>query len=355
MEDVVTVPMANALAADLERALAQAPATWAELGGARVFLTGGTGFVGSWLLETLLWANDRLSLGASVVVLTRDRHAFAKKTPHLANHPCVAVADGDVRSLDGSLGAFTHVVHGAFSSGSVLDPRTTFETIVDGTRRTLEFARRAGARRFLFTSSGAVYGQQPATLSHIPEDYLGGPDSADPGQAYAAGKRAAEMLCATHADHQLQPAIARCFALVGPYLPVDAHFAAGNFVRDALKGGAIQVAGDGTAVRSYLYASDLAVWLWSILLRGTPLQPYNVGSEEPVSIADLARTVARLVTPPREVRIAKAPSAGATPHRYVPSTSRARSGLGLQATVGLEEALARTLEWHRRHVSSAHA
>jgi len=85
VEDVVTVPMANALAADLERALAQAPATWAELGGARVFLTGGTGFVGSWLLETLLWANDRLSLGASVVVLTRDRHAFAKKTPHLAN------------------------------------------------------------------------------------------------------------------------------------------------------------------------------------------------------------------------------------------------------------------------------
>jgi nucleoside-diphosphate-sugar epimerase len=355
MEDVVTAPMANALAVDLERALAQAPATWEELRGARIFVTGGTGFIGSWLLETLLWANDRLSLGASVVVLTRDGHAFTRGTPHLANHPCVAVAEGDVRVLDGSLGAFTHVVHGAFSSGSALDPRTTFDTIVDGTRRTLEFARRAGARRFLFTSSGAVYGPQPATLSHISEDYPGGPDAADPGQAYAEGKRAAEMLCAVYADQQLEPAIARCFALVGPYLPVDAHFAAGNFVRDALKGGPIEVAGDGTAVRSYLYASDLAVWLWTILLRGTPLQPYNVGSEEAISIADLARTVAGLFTPPREVRIAKVPPPGATPHRYVPSTRRARSGLGLQATVGLEHGLARTLEWHRRHVSSSHA
>lgn len=354
VEDVVT-HMANPLAQDLDRVLAQTAGLWDELRHRRVFLTGGTGFFGCWLLETFLWAADHLGLDASIVVLTRDAEAFVRKAPHLARHPAVALHAGDVRTFEFPEGAFSHVIHAGTASASPVEGAVMFDTIVTGTRRVIAFARHAGARRLLFTSSGAVYGPQPPTLSHISEEYSSGPEGADASDSYAAGKRAAETLCAVHADHQLQPTIARCFAFVGPYLPGDAHFAAGNFVRDALSGGAIHVAGDGTPVRSYMYASDLAVWLWTILLRGMPLQPYNVGSEEPVSIADLARTVARLFTPPREVRIAKAPPTGATRHRYVPSTMRARSVLGLRATVGLEHALTRTLEWHRALASSSHA
>jgi dTDP-glucose 4,6-dehydratase len=347
--------MQNPLAQDLDRVLGQTAGLWDGLRHGRVFLTGGTGFFGCWLLETFLWATDHLGLDAAIVVLTRDAAAFVRKAPHLARHPAVTLHLGDVRTFEFVEGPFSHVIHAATASAAPVEGAVMFDTIVTGTRRVIAFARRAGASRLLFTSSGAVYGEQPAALSHISEDYSSGLEGADPGHPYAAGKRAAEMLCAVHADHQLQPTIARCFAFVGPYLPGDAHFAAGNFVRDALSGGAIHVAGDGTAVRSYMYASDLAVWLWTILLRGMPLQPYNVGSEEPVSIADLARTVARLFTPPREVRISKVPSAGATLHRYVPSTIRARSGLGVQATVGLEHALTRTLEWHRTLRSSSRA
>lgn len=344
----------NPLATDLDRVVAQTPATWEALRGARIFVTGGTGFVGSWLLETLLWANDRLSLGASAVVLTRDRRAFAARAPHLAGHRSVTLTDGDVRTLRNDLGPFTHVVHAAFASGSVVEPQLAFDTLVDGTRAALELAARSGARRFLFTSSGAVYGPQPSGMTHVPEDYAGAPDALDRRSAYGEGKRAAELLCALHADSQLQPAIARCFAFVGPYLPLDAHFAAGNFLRDALRGGPIDVAGDGAPERSYLYAADLAAWLWTILVRGTPLRAYNVGSERAISIADLARTVSRLFTPTLAVRIARTPEPGAPPQRYVPSTGRARTELGLDATVDLEAALARTIQWHRALARPSH-
>ncbi len=342
--------MRNPLAHDLDHVLARTTGLWEELRGARVFVTGGTGFFGCWLLESFLWANDHLKLDASVVVLTRDGSAFGRRVPHLACHPAVRLHDGDVRTFEFTAGKFSHVVHAATDSSAPADDRDRllmFETIVEGTRRTLEFARRSGARRFLLTSSGAVYGRQPADLTHVPEEYSGGADRAGAGQEYAEGKRAAEQLCAAYADAHLQPTIARCFAFVGPYLPLDVHFAVGNFIRDGLQGGPIRISGDGTPYRSYLYAADLAIWLWTILLRGQATRPYNVGSETSISIANLAQAVARRFTPEPDVRIAKPAATGATLERYVPSTVRARRDLGVTVTVDLEDALTRTVDWYR--------
>ena len=322
-----------------------------------MFMTGGTGFFGCWLLETFLWANDHLRLDASVVVLTRDGRAFGRKVPHLASHPSVTLHDGDVRTFEFTNGEFSHVIHAATDARPALNQRDrllVFDTIVDGTRRTLEFARRSRARRFLLTSTGAVYGRQPAELMHLSEEYVGGPDPADPALTGAEAKRVAEMLCAVYADADLEPTIARCFAFVGPYLPLDVKFAVGNFIRDALQGGPIRVLGDGTSCRSYLYAADLAIWLWTILLRGQSLRPYNVGSEAAISIGDLAHAVARRFTPESAVHIAGTAIAGQAPRRYVPSTARVRSDLGVTMSVDLEEALTRTVDWHLGHSRSTH-
>lgn len=347
MEDVVAPSGGNPLARDLDEVLAHTGGLWDGLRGARVFVTGGTGFVGCWLLETLLWANDRLGLGASAVVLTRNAPAFTAKAPHLASHRAVTLHDGDVRTFDFPAGAFSHVVHAGNTSSAPEPPDVLFDTIVAGTGRVLRFARQSGARRFLLTSSGAVYGPQPAELTHVPEDHAGAPDPTRPDNAYAEGKRAAETLCAVQAGAQLQPTIARCFAFVGPYLPIDAHFAVGNFIRDALAGGPIRVSGDGTPYRSYLYASDLAAWLWTILLHGEPLRPYNVGSDQGLTIRALAHEVARLSSPEPAVTFGRPPGVN-PPSRYVPRTSRAREELGLHATVPLDGGLMRTLAWHRQ-------
>ncbi|HET8541996.1 MAG TPA: NAD-dependent epimerase/dehydratase family protein [Anaeromyxobacter sp.] len=343
--------MNNPLAQDLERALRSTAGVWEELREARILVTGGTGFFGGWLLETLLHANARLGLDVRATVLTRDAAAFRRRRPHLAGDPAVSLLEGDVLSLEPLDAPFTHVVHAATAASARLnaeEPAVMFETIVEGTRRVLEVARRSGARRLLFTSSGAVYGRQPAELSHVPEDWPGAPDPLASGSAYGEGKRAAELLCALGGGaHGYEAVIARCFAFAGPYLPLDAHFAIGNFVRDALRGGPIRVQGDGTPFRSYLYGADLASWLWTLLARGRGARAYHVGSEAAVSVRELALTVARVLEVGSGVKIAREAPPGGRAERYVPSTRRAREELGLAETFTLEEAIARMAEFAR--------
>jgi dTDP-glucose 4,6-dehydratase len=225
-------------------------------------------------------------------------------------------------------------------------------TLIDGTRQMLNMAAGHGTRRFLYISSGAVYGNQPQHISQVSEHYLGSPGWLDPNAAYAEGKRVAEQMCAIYSRQTgIDVNIARCFAFVGPHLPLNAHFAIGNFIADALAAGEIAVHGDGTPMRSYLYAADLAVWLWTMLLRPNPaglkLDVWNVGSGEAISIRDLACMVAEELRPGLAVNLGRTATPGAPFQRYVPDVSKAERELGLRQTIGLREAIRRTADWYR--------
>jgi dTDP-glucose 4,6-dehydratase len=336
---------------DLDQVLEHTRELWAEARGWRFFLTGGTGFFGPWLVETFAHANRTLGLEAELVVLTRDPRRTLDRLPHYASLEGVTLHAGDVLGFDQPTGRFDVVVHGAAESSQqthVGDHRHMFDTIVDGTRHTLGVARAGGARRFLLLSSGAVYGPQPPELPELSEEYGGGPDLGDARSAYGEAKRAAEVLAAIEAaGGGLSVRIARCFAFVGPHLPFDVHFAIGNFIRDAMKGGPIRIAGDGTAVRSYLYMSDLAIWLWTLALSPSAGGAYNVGSEDAQTILEVARAVAAVCAPDARVDVAKASQPGIPPQRYVPSTLRARKLLRLRQVVALGDAIRRTAEWHQ--------
>ncbi len=230
----------NPLAADLDHVLDHTRELWEEMRGERIFITGGTGFFGCWILESFIWANERLNLGCHSVVLTRSPLAFQIKAPHLAAHPTVHLYQGDIRDFVYPSGTFHYMIHAATESSARLNseqPLIMLDTIIQGTRRALDFAASCGTQKFLLTSSGAIYGKQPPEMTHIAEDYPGSPDPMNPGSAYGLGKRTAELLCTLY-SHQygFQTKIARCFAFVGPYLPLDAHFAIGNFIQDALRG-----------------------------------------------------------------------------------------------------------------------
>jgi dTDP-glucose 4,6-dehydratase len=337
------------LTSDLEFVTDAVGEVWAELKHARLFMTGGTGFIGCWLLEALRQADMKLGLGLSVTVLTRDPAAFHRKAPHLASYESFRFIAGDVTNFAIPDQSFSHLIHAATDASAELnekDPRRMFETVVQGTRRALDFADEKKVRRCLFLSSGAVYGRQPWDMEQVAEDWIGAPDCTDPKNAYAEGKRAAEMLCGIYAKQfGLKITIARIFALLGPYLPLDIHFAAGNFILDAMQGKPVIVQGNGLPCRSYLYASDLTVWLLHMLVRAAPGKAYNVGSDESVSIRDLAERTSQLLGT-GEFKVLGAADTGWNPGRYVPKTDLVSRELGLYRTVSLDEAIRRTALWH---------
>lgn len=315
-----------------------------------LFVTGGTGFFGKALLRH--WKNGgELGHGSGmhVTLLSRDPLAFEKKYGDLLAGLNVGLHQGDMMNPSSLPNdpSITHVLHAATDStlGPKLKPLDRYDQIVDGTRHMLDFAVKHQVRRLLLTSSGGVYGVQPPAMEQMTEDYLGMPDPMLPSSAYSLGKRVAEHLCALYQENfGLETVVARCFAFVGPDLPLDVHFAIGNFIRDALHNDEIVVGGDGTPVRSYLYQDDLASWLMAMLQKGQAGRVYNLGSDEAITIAELAYLVRDLVAPNKPVRIMNQPDPTHKKNRYVPCVARAKTELGLTVRVGLKQAILETVK-----------
>ena len=299
-------------------------------------MTGGTGFFGKSILARRAPGVDRCT------ILSRDPAAFRRDHPAFADLPGVDWVKGDVRDFAFPEGPFDAIVHAATSAVTTLPDAEQTSVVLDGARHVADFAKACGCSKVLFPSSGAVYGPQSAPVS---EDA-----ACRPATAYGKGKLAAERLLL---DAGLDVRIARCFAFTGPHLNRDIHFAIGNFIRDALARRPIVIQGDGTPLRSYLFADDLVDWLFAILEKGETGRPYNVGSDHAVSIRELAETVARALGPeapavpglqlPRTLVKVMGRPTGAPPSVYVPVVERARRELGLSVTVPLEEAIRRSV------------
>ncbi|MGE3759992.1 MAG: NAD-dependent epimerase/dehydratase family protein, partial [Pseudobdellovibrionaceae bacterium] len=259
-----------------------------------ILLTGGTGFFGKWLTQTLLAMNDQWNLKNSLTILTRSKAKACNELPWLAYRPDVHFIESDIRSLKTEQ-EFSTIIHGAAAASRDLNenhPEEMFNTILDGTRAILKVAEDSKVKRVQLISSGAVYGTQPGKLDRVDELFTGAPDTTDPRSSYGEAKRAAEFLSVCSArKHGYHLSIARCYSFIGPYLPLDIHFAAGNFLKAVLDNDPIKIGGDGSPFRSYLYSADLIVWLLTILVKGESSKPYNVGSEDPVSILDLAKAI----------------------------------------------------------------
>lgn len=334
---------------DLDEAVDTVGRHWDGIDGMNLFFTGGTGFVGTWMCAVLAHAVDQGRLKAKVRLLSRDPARFASRARELGNHPAIRCVEGDVTKSGWNCDGATHLVAGATeASASLLKerPRAMLETIVDGTSRSLDRAEAAGVSRALFISSGAANGPQPPDLALTKESDHFGLDPFSPRNAYAEGKRFAELLFTLHKQASFSFTSARLWAFVGPLLPLDAHFAVGNFLADVLANRVVRILGDGTTIRSYQYASEMAAWNWILLASGRHANAYNVGSSEPVSTRRLADLCTRLGAGPG-FEVLGTPDPARPIDAYVPSTVKFRSEFGRENQVPLETALARTLRWNR--------
>lgn len=306
----------------------------------RLFLTGGTGFVGRTILDHLIRSAElHGSADMRVVVLSRNPTAFLKEWPRYAGHGWLRFLEGDLQSLRNlPAPGFDQVIHAAADTHGVTSGARWAEQIIAGTQTVLDYAVANGARRFLLLSSGAVYGKQPSDLAFLHEDFAGAPSPLEYASVYGQAKRMAEQLCTVYQEeHGLDSVIARCFSLVGEHVPLSGPYAIGNFIRDALNQQPLRLTGDGTALRSYLYGPDAAHWLMTLLLRGVPGQAYNVGSDEAISIRDLALLTASCLSHGLEVLPGpvKVPDARS---RYIPDIRKA-SQLELRVTTSLRDAI----------------
>ena len=336
---------------DLDHIYQNTQDIWESFRGKSIFLTGGTGFFGKWLLESFIFANEKLNLNAKLTILTRDQESFLREFPFYNQFTnSVKFVKGDILSFDFNLDDnFQYIIHAATAASESLNkgnPLLMLDTITVGTRRVLDFALTQPIESFLFVSSGAIYGKQPFDVSHIKESDGFRIDINNPKSAYSEGKRIGELYCSTYFEKLGLPVkIARCFAFVGPYLPLDTHFAIGNFINNVLNKEDIVIKGDGSTIRSYMYASDLMIWLWRILILGEFNSPYNVGSDESISIKSLAEKIKAISNSSVSVKILGTLIRKEDVDIYCPNVQKANS-INANLKTHLSESINKTIKFY---------
>lgn len=335
---------------DFHFVYSQTKTSWDKLHHKTILITGATGFFGKCMLQNFIYANNEKALNIHIIALSRDPERFISQHPEF-KHESISWITGDVKDFEFPSQNIDFIIHAATDVNAHLitnEPLSIYENIVDGTKHVLELAKLKNTESVLYVSSGAVYGKQPHNLTHVTEEFTGATNVYDKDASYGEGKRVAEMLCNIYnKQHQINVKIARCYSFVGPYLPLDGHFAIGNFINDIIHNRQIKIQGDGTPQRAYLYTADLMIWLLKILTEGKSCHPYNVGSDEAINLESLAHMINDYSQNNLGVEIAQAKTS-APPAIYVPSIERAKNELGLKVYTNLKEAIERTFTFNRK-------
>lgn len=324
---------------------------WKSSGSFSLFLTGATGFIGTWLLESLDYVSKAYGISVEVTALSRNPSAFLKRMPHLAESSWIQWIEGDLNDVVLPTRQIDYIIHAASETQQRNNDSVAMNTIsgmYHSIEKVIQVAKNCGTKSILFTSSGAVYGHRTEENRSMSEEQSCLHTSTDLKSSYGIGKLLSEhMLTAFGNDYGCNIAIARCFAFVGPHLPLKQNFAIGNFVCDALAKRPITIQSDGKAVRSYLYAADLTIWLWTMLFKCQGVNVVNVGSPDSITICELAKLISQMY----EISFIIASNAPSSVSSfYYPCTDLARDQFGLRPSTELREGIQKTFQWYQNTI-----
>lgn len=328
--------MLTKLQSDLESIAQFDPGMWDLLRNKKIFATGCTGFIGTWIIYSFLHVNKKFNLGAELHCLTRNKARNQEKFPG------VQFIEGDIETFQFPAGKYEFIIHGATEVASY-QQGSSQSSLLDvsylGTKRILEFAKKAVSQKILFLSSGAAYGNQPLELSLLSESYAGAPDITQTKSTYGEAKRLGELLLF---NDSISATSARIFATCGPFLPQESKYAFSNFLQSILSDSKIQITSNGKTTRSYLYIGDLTLWLWILLLKGKDKEIYNVGSEEEISVLELAQRMQSTLKSQVEIEVL---GKEAEYSRYIPSNKKIREEFKIDQLTPLEVGIKKSYEF----------
>ena len=308
----------------------------------KILVTGGAGFVGSHLCETLL------SLKHEVICVDNFYTGSINNIAHLSDFNAFELIRHDVTfplylEVDGifNLACPASPVH------YQKNPVQTFKTNVHGAINMLGLAKRTGAR-FLQASTSEVYGDPEVSPQR--EDYWGHVNPIGIRSCYDEGKRAAETLTMDYQrQFNIDTRIARIFNTYGPNMNIDDGRVVSNFIVQALRNEPLTVYGDGSQIRSFCFVSDLVEGLVKLFLKEKVNEPINIGNPMPITMGQLAHEVIELTG--SNSKITYLPLPQDDPRQREPDISKAKTLLDWQPTISRESGLKATIDFFRKVLS----
>ncbi len=317
-----------------------------KLRSSQILITGGTGFVGTWLTEMVIYLNENFNFNISIYLLSRN--AVSKN--NYSKFKYIQYIRSDIKNVKELPNTLNYVLHAAGSPDSrehVSNPIKTIDTFYKGTQNILDLASRLpNLIKLIHFSSNKIYGSNYTTIpideSKSTIDCLNFQD------VYAESKRISETLCKAYmSELHLPIIITRPFAFIGPFQTLDKPWAVNNFIRDSMLGGPIRILGNELTTKSYMYGSDLAYFVLNILAQGKVGEAYNLGSSCPMTLVELANKIKNIINSEIEIKIRSSKDTYNETIFDIPKMTKIEHHLNIKPAFNIEESLKRTILWNK--------